>query len=423
MKGESAYPRGVSSEPTPAPLTRAEEDADVAFALEGVPWVRAVYAVDAPRADERRYLVHLTEEGKTYGLAEVHYALMRSRGRRESADVELVSFLPPLGRHRLLTLSTAAREAARGRARTAFSPEVIADVDVPPVRAYVPPEPRGHQVLVIDDDPETERAVRGVFPFPDKIVLCPYRDTAIALMMCWSYDRVIVAESFAFGEEGILARLLNVDLLGITPIAVLATPARYVEAMEAIAVANRPWQVLSAPVDAITLSLKFGRTSNVDALALAGQSAARACLGPKDIYTPPAPPSPSTSDTKKPAVLLVDATLEAVDAKLGSTSHLDVTIATGYWDAVEKLRWATFDTVLCDASARHHGQPLYRELWNLFPGLMARTILVTSPEAESALGPRSQAKTAKRLLARPLTAARVIAAVRSFQGVDVRSAT
>jgi hypothetical protein len=255
-------------------------------------------------------------------------------------------------------------------------------------------------------------------------VPCPYRDTAMALMMCWSYDRVIVAESFAFGEEGLFSRLLDIDLLRVTPLVALVSPARLVEAMGAVATAKRPWQVLSSPIDAVTLSRRFGREAAVDAFVLTGPHPVGALLGPKDVYLPSSPVAPAAAETpKKPAVLLVDATLEAIDAKLGSTAHLDVTIATGYWDAVEKLRWATFDTVLCDASARHHGQPLYRELWNLFPGLMARTILVTSPEAESALGPRSQAKTAKRLLARPLTAARVVAAVRSFHGVDVRSAT
>jgi hypothetical protein len=226
---ELAYPERVSSEPTPTPLMRAEEDADVAFALEGVPWVRAVYVVDEPRADERRYLVHLTEEAKGYGHAEVHYALMRSRGRRDSADVDLVSLLPPLGHHRLLAVSATARDAARGRARADFVPEVLAEVY--PARRWraapnTPPSRVTHHVLVIDDDPVTERAARLAFPWPDRIVVCPFRDAAVALMRCWRYDRVVVSDSFALGEGGILSRLLDFDAMGILPLVVIAPTER-----------------------------------------------------------------------------------------------------------------------------------------------------------------------------------------------------
>ena len=72
--------------------TLSPDDADVAFALEGMPWVQGVYVVDAVGGEEGRktYFVHLYADGLGYALAEVRYALMRSRGRMASADVEVI---------------------------------------------------------------------------------------------------------------------------------------------------------------------------------------------------------------------------------------------------------------------------------------------------------------------------------------------
>jgi len=397
-----------------APRSTPDEDADVAFAVEGIPWVKGVYAVvEAEKKGATiRYVVQLTSEGVAYGLAEVHYALRRSRGRADSGDVDLVTLLPKIAL-REIVLGPAERERARARARSTFTPAVLADRGDLATRSALKiarTAPDGlyagaRSVLVVDDDPETLAVVRATFGGGD-IVACPYLDTAIALTACWRYARIIVSERFAFGPEGFLRRFSPLDPEGLAAVAVVVTPERLAIALGDTWLGARPWQLLSAPLDPVTLELRFGWAVR----DMAGVAVGAALLPVAPRGATEASPEPVVA--RLPRVLLVDATFEALDAKLGTSAHLDVSVATGLAAALDVLRrpGPPVDTLVCDAGLREGGELVYRALWNALPALVGKTLLLSK---KATLDPARS----ERLLVRPLTAASLVAAVRRFRGV------
>ncbi len=405
--------------------TLSPDDADVAFALEGMPWVQGVYVVD--REGQKTYFVHLHPDGLGYAMAEVHYALMRSRGRMDSADVQVIQQLFPSPKLRKVDLDATAREGARTRARDEFLPEVLAERASARTPAHPPPHEsaavtflRRFQVMVVDDDPATARAAREVFPHPHSIVAVPYVDTALALAWCWRYDRVVVGDAFAWGDAGFLPRFATIDGFEDTPVAITVAPGRLAKAVLETLPFDRPWQCLPTPLEPSTLARRFGRRADVYARSRSRRTAATT-EGIGSVMLAPTGAGPVHSVTKPvtvaaplPKVLLVDATLDALDVKRAAASRLHVTIAITAEEAEGHLAREFFALVLCDATLRTSEGFVYRRLWESFPGTRAKTILVTSQEREAALPPSDDPSRPRRLLARPLAVDAIERAVRTF---------
>ena len=266
--------------------------------------------------------------------------------------------------------------------------------------------------MVIDDDPATARAAREGFPPPHAIVVVPYLDTAVALASCWHYDRVLVGDSFAFGPTGFLSRFARIEGFADTPVAIVVGPERIALALSETLQFDRPWHCLSTPLDATTLALRLGRRTNVygpptrDGL---GSAILPTGSGPVRSRTKAVSVAPAL-----PNVLLVDATLDALDVKRAAASRLHLTIAITAEEAEGHLAREFFSLVLCDATLRTSEGFVYRRLWESFPGTRAKTILVTSQEREAALPPSDDPSRPRRLLARPLAVDAIERAVRTF---------
>jgi CheY-like chemotaxis protein len=168
--------------------------ADVAFVLEGMPGVRAVYAVEDPRLSANCEFA--VEIDSIAALVAAHYALLRVLTNEDCERVQLLTTgLPPrLARAaRRLTLDWTAREAARAR--------------VPPV----PPRPRldvGPQnILLVDRDPATAALIREHFP---GFVLFAATSTHEGVLLAKSsrpWSLVVLEAQHAFGPSGVLRRL------------------------------------------------------------------------------------------------------------------------------------------------------------------------------------------------------------------------
>ena len=141
--------------------------ADVAFVLEGVGGVRALYAIDPGKRAARHFdlAVELAPGGRA--LAEAHYALVRVMTHEDCARVFVFHTTAPqiiAEAVRPLRLTESEREAARRRV-----PPVPPRQSIVPARAAATvPDP---VVLVVGDDAGVERAVTEVLATPGRSVV------------------------------------------------------------------------------------------------------------------------------------------------------------------------------------------------------------------------------------------------------------
>ncbi len=228
--------------------------ADVAFVLESVPGIRAVYAIDHERVD---FAIE-SEEGSSGVRAFVaaHYALLRVMSREDAARVCFVTTTLPdvfAARARLLLLTDAERRAARGRVPPPPAPSPAPEDDEKTRRA-----PR---VLVVDEDQELVDTVREVFgctPASPRCVVLVSIDEAVKLATAEFFDVILCDARRSFGSHGLLARL---PLEAAMRELVLANPEDLVDARWRLQGAER---ILTRPLESWLLRDRVARVRILD---------------------------------------------------------------------------------------------------------------------------------------------------------------
>ena len=228
--------------------------ADVAFVLESVPGIRAVYAIDHERVD---FAIE-SEEGSSGVRAFVaaHYALLRVMSREDAARVCFVTTRLPdvfAARARLLLLTSAERTAARGR------------VPLPAARLPAPEEDekttRAPRVLVVDEDQEVVDTVREVFgctPASPRCVVLASVDEAVKVATNEFFEVILCDARSSFGSHGLLARL---PLEAAMRVLVLADPDDFVDVRWRLQGAER---ILTRPLESWLLRDRIARVRILD---------------------------------------------------------------------------------------------------------------------------------------------------------------
>jgi CheY-like chemotaxis protein len=226
--------------------------ADVAFVLEGVEGVRAVYAIDPGKraAQHFDFAVEVAPGGRALALA--CCALIRVLTHEDCARVFLFHTSAPqiiAEAAHALSLTASDREAARRRVPP-----------VPPVPPIVParaadaavPDP---VVLVVGDDAEVERVVTEVLATPGRSVVAATATIGADVAAARPFDLILCDASRAFGTDGLLAKL---PLDVASRVLVLATSEE---------VANARWRlqgtarILTKPLEAWVLRERITRLS------------------------------------------------------------------------------------------------------------------------------------------------------------------
>jgi CheY-like chemotaxis protein len=181
--------------------------ADVAFVLEGVEGVRAVYAIDPGKraAQHFDFAVEIAPGGRALALA--CCALLRVLTHEDCARVFLFHTTAPqiiAEAVRVLSLTSSDREAARRRvppvppAPAIVSPRAAADA------AAVVSDP---VVLVVGADAEVERVVTEVLVTPARSIVAATAAIGAEVAASRSFDLILCDARLAFGTEGLLAKL------------------------------------------------------------------------------------------------------------------------------------------------------------------------------------------------------------------------
>lgn len=173
-------------------------DEEVAFLLEGVPGVVAVYAVrDRP---PMRWAVRYAS---TRGLAAAHYALRRMLPYEECHTVQFFMDAPDTFLHgevRPLVLSAHARESARAR---------IAELATPLPGPSSEGRPAGYSVLVVDPATALAELAREAFGPDVEHIHVRGAHEAASLLASHHFDLMFCTARVAYEPGGLFAALAD----------------------------------------------------------------------------------------------------------------------------------------------------------------------------------------------------------------------
>jgi CheY-like chemotaxis protein len=174
--------------------------ADVAFVLESVAGVRAVYALDSTRQGGAHFEFAIELDQGERCAAEAHYALLRVMTHEDCARVFFFRTQAPAviaEAARPLVLRDGDREAAGRRVP-------LVAREAPPVG----PAPRSSTaVLIVADDAQVEQVVREALDPTDHCVVARLAAEAVMLASERSFDLIFCEAGRAFGLDGLLAKL------------------------------------------------------------------------------------------------------------------------------------------------------------------------------------------------------------------------
>ncbi|MBN9160057.1 MAG: hypothetical protein BGO98_48020 [Myxococcales bacterium 68-20] len=387
--------------------------ADVMFVLEGVPGVLAVYALAARH--EGGFDLAIEVSRSSFASA-AHYALLRVLSYEECGRIlyrvpSHGDLLPrPMVNATRLSLTSAERELARMRVgplpsavATDMSPSSDSAAAEPVRRSRRltrPPSDAPFSALVVDLGDDVHESLRTVFRGDARHRIEPDQAAAAETALTRPFHIILCSAPAALGMRGFLARVASEDRAGGDGIVVVA-PARDVPYVKwNLARWHRKNPILATPIDDTLLRHEafrehvelFARAAAAEVAGLEGDRIHRPCF-------------------RRFQVLVIDEEL-ATEILFSSGipgGGADVALATNAIDAFEHVVSRDVDLVLCSATLRADGgEPFYRVLWRLSPGLKRRTVLVTPPDAVPASAPRSSPA---RFVERPLrreTIARVI---------------
>ncbi|MDB5212768.1 MAG: hypothetical protein JWO86_695, partial [Myxococcaceae bacterium] len=222
--------------------------ADVAFVLEELTGVRALFAIDPGKraAAHFDFAVELAPGGRA--LAEAHCALLRVMTHEDCARVFLFHTRAPQ------IIAEAAQplrltEPDRATARRRVPPPAPAQPIVP-ARAV---EAQDLALLLVEDDDDVVRVVTELLETPERSVVANEVTVAVELAATGAFDLILCDARRAFGLDGLLA---NLPLDVASRVIVLAKPSE---------VANARWRlqgterILTKPLEAWLLRERMTR--------------------------------------------------------------------------------------------------------------------------------------------------------------------
>jgi hypothetical protein len=288
---EGPRSRGTARATLPAMTPR---QADIAFVVESLPGVTAVFAIDPTRraAAHFDFAIKLEPGGRIF--AAVHYALLRVLTHEECARVFVIREELPAAiaeAARPLVLTDSEREAARRRVPPAPSRQDI--VSERPVH-----DPN---VLIVDDDAHTETVVRAVLAAPARWAVFADVDPAVKLASTGEFGLILCAASRAFGPAGLLAKLPLDDARRVL---VLADPGDVVLARSRLQSRER---ILIKPLEGWILRDRINRAGTSNLLSVPNLAKVLAPLPPRRARATPPESLPFS-------VLLVDVDDEVHEA-------------------------------------------------------------------------------------------------------------
>ena len=351
--------------------------ADVAYVLETVPGVEAVYAIGGQTAfaGNLRFAAKLEPGGRA--LAAAHYALLRVLTHAECSsvllfDVELPSRLRADAT--LLVLSVAEREEAHQRVPA--SSAALEQQEAP--RSLPRYERSGFRWMILDADPSVHAALEDAFGPASKPRI--ERDLASALTAAQREPQhlILCDARLAFGSDGLLPQLYATDREAARRVILVAHEGErelLLSNLDELGIWN---SFLRRPVDAATLREVLDTNAIVQQWALS--------------TLPEGAPPPRR-------VLVVDDDPTTAMLLAATGSELEVIVTTDEWEAVDHVTAEGLDLVVCSLALRTRGdKPFYRFLWNARPEIKRRFVFIARADAAPA-----SSSAAMAVVERPLT--------------------
>lgn len=382
-------------------MALSPRQADVAFVLEGVPGVAEVYSIEqgADFSGGLEFAVRLVHGGDHLALA--HYALLRVLSHHECEAVLFFEVdLPPFLRKRAsrLELSNADREAARGRVAES-SPALEQQ---PVVGRWPPPAPRTDaRVLIVDHDVQVHRAVSAALGATGARVIESDPYSAFFRAQDGDFDLILCDAHVAFGQFGLLSRLLAANPIVARRVVILAHESGrdlLITCLDDLGCCNG---FLLKPVDFKSLRELLGtrftvQRWNIPVLPARGASKVAA---------------PEPGGTQLVIVVDDDADTKARFATAGE-DLIQVVVTSDEWEAVDLIDDVDVALVLCSVSLRTaSGTPLYRLLWNARPEIKKRFVFIARSDAAP---PSAADKGPAAVVQRPLTRDAIAALLERF---------
>lgn len=215
--------------------------ADVAFVLESLEGIRALYGIKrgSPAAANFDFALEHDDLGGRL-LAVVHYALLRVLTHDECARVHFFHTTPPrviAESAEPLFLTDSEREAARQHVPPP-SPR-------PPLVVYSGPPTT--TILIVDDDPSTEALVRQLLDGRSSWETIPNVEAAARRVRHKPFALILCDAERAFGLDGLLAKL---PLAVARHVLVMVAPPSYGDALRLLQGSAR---LLKKPLDTLRL--------------------------------------------------------------------------------------------------------------------------------------------------------------------------
>jgi CheY-like chemotaxis protein len=343
--------------------------ADIAFVLEGVPGVRAVYALERGSAGDLELAVGIDHGGGSVALA--HYALLRVLTHEECKTVLFFEVeLPPsfCKRASRLELSDTDREAARARVPLTSAALEQEPAPTPPLLPVTAPKFR---ILIVDADVEVSRTVVPLFGASAEGVIETNPVEAFTKARAQFFSLILCDARLAFGGNGFLRMLHRSD------------PARAARVLLVAHEGERDLLVTS--LDELHCWTSFlCRPIDVDALleiVMTGSIIQRWRI-PIPAPRRPAEVKPLNDKVARRVLVVDDDPTTAMLLASMQGDPLDATVTSDEWEALDQIAAGAPDLVVCSVSLRTRGgTPFYRLLWNAHPELKHRFVFITRAEA------------------------------------------
>jgi len=310
--------------------------ADVAFVLDSIRGVRALYAIDPgrPAGAHFDFAVELEYGGRT--LAEVHYALLRVMSHDDCARVCLcVVRVPPsiAEAGRLLRLTESDRETANHR--------VAAYVPVAPI-VVPPPPPAEPSVLVVDGDPHVQAVVGETVGKPALWAVATGVEAAVELVAERSFDLILCDARLAFGLDGLLAML---PIAAASRVLVLVTQAEIADARWRL---DGNQRIVRKPLEGWILRNRINNASVARPLSAPDVQRAVVADKPRRRIASPPPPAPFS-------VLLADVDDDVHDSlRRIFREEARHVMRQDPQDGAEMALTTPFHVIVCSAKAALH---------------------------------------------------------------------
>lgn len=362
--------------------------ADIAYVLESVPGVEALYALGGRTAfaGNLRFAAKLEPGGRA--LAAAHFALLRAMTHAECSSVLLFDVeLSPRVRADATPLVLSVVEREEAHQRVPVSSAALEQQEGP--RSLPRYERSDFRWMIVDGDPALHAALEGAFGAASKPEIEPDLAAAFTAAQREPHHLILCDARLAFGSGGLLAQLYAADREAARRVILVAHEGErelLLTNLDELGVWN---SFLCRPVDAATLRELLDTGSVV-------QQWARSAL-PEGTLPP-----------RRVLVVDDDSTTAMLLAATGS--ELEATVTSDEWEALDHLADEGLDLVVCSLALRTRGDtPFYRLLWNARPDIKRRFVFIARADAAPV-----STSAAMTVVERPLTREVVLKLVDRF---------